>query len=202
MNHKPFDPTKPVVVSAPNPNGGPQTQSGKATSARNSLKHGCCADTLILPTENVHDFKNLEATWTKTYTPKPDAETHLVQELVIADWFLQRATRSVAEVESRLFETEPNQLNWTEQQQRTLGRFLLYQTTRANNVKRAQKAIEDFRKNRTAEKVTAEKLATAEARRKAFQEKHKPEPTWKEHLENMRKKAIDLGYTPPDPTKR
>jgi len=52
-NQKPFDPTKPVVIS--NPSTGPRTEAGKATASRNSLKHGCCADTLVLPTENPAD---------------------------------------------------------------------------------------------------------------------------------------------------
>jgi hypothetical protein len=204
INPPTFDPTKPVVVSTPapsvpNPAGGPKTDTGKAISSRNSLRHGCCSDSLILKTENSQHYKSLEATWFKAYSPKDEAETHLVQELANADWFSQRATRSVNEVEAQLFETEPNQLNWTEQQHRSLGRFLRYQTTRANNLKRARKAVEEFRASRTREKLAAEKLITAQVRRKAVQEKNKPEPTWKEHLEGMRQKAIALGYAPPDP---
>ena len=199
-NNQHFDPTKPVVVS--NPSTGPKTEAGKATASRNSLKHGCCADTLILPTENPANYKSLEAIWFKTFVTNDDAERHLIQELINADWFLQRATRTVAGVEAELFALESNPLNWTEQQQRSLGRFLRYQTTRANNVKRAQKAVEDFRKHRAAEKLSAQKLTSAQSRLKTFQEKHKPEPTWKEHLENMRQQAISLGYAPSDPAKR
>ena len=199
-NHKPFDPTRPVVIS--NPSTGPKTEAGKATASRNSLKHGCCADTLILPSENPADYKSLEATWFKSYPTSDDAEKHLIQELVNADWFLQRATRTVASVEAELFTLEPNPLNWTEPQQCSLGRFLRYQTTRANNVKRARKAIEDFRKHRASEKLSAQKLTTAQTRLKAFQEKHKPEPTFDETIALMRKQAIALGFAPPDPTKR
>lgn len=203
MSHnQKIDPTKPVVVS--NPSSGPKTDAGKAVSSRNSLRHGCCASTLILSAENPQDYKNLELTWFQAYTPKNDAETHLVQELVNADWFLQRATRSVAETEFRLFEAEPDQINWTEQQQRTLGRFLRYQATRANNLKRAQKAVEDFRKSRAAEKLASEKLVTAQVRRAAVQRKNKPEPTFDETIALMRKQAIALGFAPPDadPTRR
>ena len=199
-NNQPFDPTRPVVIS--NPSTGPKTEAGKATASRNSLKHGCCADILILPTENATDYKSLEATWFKSFPTNDDAEKHLIQELVNADWFLQRATRTVAGVEAELFTLEPNPLNWTEPQQRSLGRFLRYQTTRANNVKRARKAIEDFRKHRASEKLSAQKLTTAQTRLKAFQEKHKPEPTFDETIALMRKQAIALGFAPPDPSKR
>ena len=200
MNSKLFDPTKPVVVS--NLSTGPKTEAGKAISSKNSLRHGCCADTLILPTENPADYKSLEATWFKAFPTSEEAEKHLIQELINADWFLQRATRTVANVEAELFALESNPLNWTESQQRSLGRFLRYQTTRANNVKRAQKAVEDFRKSRTAEKLSTQKLITAQTRLKAFEQKHKPEPTFDETIALMRQQAIALGFAPPDPTKR
>ena len=200
-NNQPhLDPSKPLVISTPST--GPKTEAGKATASRNSLKHGCCADTLILPTENPIDYKSLESTWFKSFPTNDDAEKHLIQELVNADWFLQRATRTVANVEAELFALEPNPLNWTEHQQRSLGRFLRYQTTRANNVKRAQKAVEDFHKHRASEKLAAQKLTTAQVRLKAFQEKHKPEPTFDETIALMRQQAIALGFAPPDPTKR
>ena len=199
-NNQPIDPTKPVVIS--NSSTGPKTDAGKATSSRNSLRHGCCADTLILPTENPADYKSLEATWFKTFPTSDDVEKHLIQELINADWFLQRSTRTVANVEAELFALEPNPLNWTESQQRSLGRFLRYQTTRANNVKRAQKSVEDFRKHRASEKLSTQKLTAAQTRLKAFEQKHKPEPTFDETIALMRKQAIALGFAPPDPTKR
>jgi hypothetical protein len=188
------DQSKPVSVCP-----GPTSEAGKAISSRNSLKHGCCADdTLILQSENLADYKSLEATWFKAYSPADDAEKHLVQQLVNHDWFLQRSTRALSNVEAELMDSEPNPLRWTEQQQRSLGRFLRYQTTRSNTVKRCIKAIEDYRKNRIAEKLSEQKLATAQTRQKALEQKNRPEPTWKEHLEGMRQKAISLGFTPPD----
>ena len=45
----------------------------------------------------------------------------------------------------------------------------------------------------------------AQERLKMAQKKaNKTDPTWKEHLENMRKQAISMGFAPPDrdPTKR
>ena len=99
-------------------------------------------------------------------------------------------------------ETTPDILAWTEDQHKSLGRFLRYRTTHTNTVAKHRKAIEDYRKNRAAEKLTEQKLTTVQVRLKAVHEKNKPEPTWKEHLEGMRQKAIALGFTPPDPTKR
>jgi hypothetical protein len=190
-NNKPFDPSKPVVVSGPLVSTSP--------SSRNALRHGSCAETLILKTENPQDYASLEANWFKTYKPTDESERHLVQELVNADWFLQRATRNVAEVEARLFEANPDQLNWTEEQHRSLTRFLRYQTTRANNFKRCQKAVEQFRKDRAAEKLAAVKLDTAKNHLRVFIENNGSGEPWKDQLAKMRQKAIELGHIPPDP---
>lgn len=67
MSTNKFDPTKPIVVS------GGHTEAGKQISSRNAVKHGCCAiGTLILKNENIEDYKALEATWFKAYSPKDD----------------------------------------------------------------------------------------------------------------------------------
>lgn len=174
--------TLPTQSSSVNTNQstGPRTPAGKSVSARNAMKHGCCADdTLILKgRENPEDYAALETLWFNAYSPQDEAETHLVQELVNADWFFQRATRTVTEIEAQLFETVPSPLDWTEQQQRTLGRFLRYQTTRLNNLNRCRKALEDYLKTRTATHIQQERHAI-------YKHKNKPEPSIQEILHNM-----------------
>ena len=202
MNNDKFDPTKPVVIA--NPATGPKTNIGKAISSRNSTKHGCCADTLILKNENIEDYKALEATWFQAYSPKDDAEKHLVQELANSDWFLSNAPLATT-LTPKPESWKPPQTSslGTEDQRQILGPLSLrYRTAHTNTVAKLRKAIEDYRKKRAAEKLVEAKVSTAEVRLKAVQEKNKPEPTWKEHLEGMRQKAIALGYTPPDLTQR
>jgi len=46
-------------------------------------------------------------------------------------------------------------LDWSADEQRTLGRFLRYNTAHANTVARCRKALEDDRKARLAEKIMA-----------------------------------------------
>jgi hypothetical protein len=155
MYEKPFDPSKPKIVAGPPPAPSP--------SSRNAMKHGCCANnTLLLSTESEEDLKALEVIWLKTYNPTSEAERHLVQELAHADWFLQRATHSYNDVESGLYKSNPSPAEWTEQQDRKLGRYLRYKTAHTNNVIRCQKRVEDFRKARLAEK-SAEMRDQAEA---------------------------------------
>ena len=96
---KQTDPGKPIVLT-----GGPRTEEGRAISSRNATKHGCCStETLILASESEEEFESLKSAWFQTYQPKVEAEIHLVDQLVEADWFHQRATRTAAEVEQSLF---------------------------------------------------------------------------------------------------
>ena len=200
MYEKPFDPSKPKIVAPPAPD------FGKNISSKNALKHGCCAnDTLLLPTESAEDLRALEVTWLKAYNPPTEAERHLVQELAHADWFLQRATRKYADVEAGLYTATPNPVDWTDQQERKLGRFLRYKTAHTNNVIKCRKAVEDFRRARAAEKSDEQKSVLTQERIKAAQKKSSPVVDWQQHLKNMREKAISMGFTPsdlPNPTKR
>ena len=159
--------------------------TGRAASARNATKHGCCADdTLILKSESIEDYKALEATWFQAYKPKSDAEKHLVQELVNADWFQQRATRTLANAEARIMNEVENPLDWTEQHHRTIARFQRYLTTRANNFNRIRRALEDYLAKRAGEVIKHE-------RHQVFKEKNKPEPSIRELLDDMRATKAD-----------
>jgi hypothetical protein len=194
MREKPFDPSKPVIVAGPVP-------PPPSNSSRNAMKHGCCAsNTLLLPTESEEDLKALEAIWLKTYNPSSEAERHLVQELAHADWFLQRATRTYNDVESGLFAANPNPAEWTEAQDRKLGRFLRYKTAHTNNVIRCQKRVEDFRKARLAEKSLTQKTELAQVKMKQAQNKTPSGMPldWNQHLKNMRDEAVARGFVSPD----
>jgi guanylate kinase len=162
----------------------------------NATKHGCCAvDARLLPGESEKDYRNLERLWTEAYNPKNDSLRHMVAELVNADWLLQRATRTHLDIEAKLFAKFANPLDWTEAEQRTLGRFQRYKTAAANHMARCKKAIEDFRKYQQTLEINEERLKTA---RKKNDTKPAAEMSWKEHLEQMRQQAMALGYTPPE----
>jgi len=158
-----------------------RTDEGKSTSARNATKHGCCSEaTLILASENLQDYKNLEMIWLNAYRPQEAVDQHLVQQLVNADWFSQRAIRVLAEVEAQLFEISP--LDWSDEQHTKLARFQRYQTARANAVIKARKAVEDYRKNRVNEVIKAE-------RHKIYREKNEPELSVEDCVREMEETA-------------
>ncbi len=170
-----------------------------SNSSRNAMKHGCCAvDTLLMPAERIEDFTALENIWLKSYQPANEAERHLVAELVQADWFLQRATKAYADVEAGLYAANPNPAEWTEQQDRKLGRYLRYKTAHTNTVLKCQKRIEDYRKARAAEKANAEKSAIAIERLKKLQQQNSGVIDWQQKLKNMRAEAVARGFVSPD----
>jgi len=165
-----------------------------SNSALNATKHGCCAvDAHLLPGESEKDLKNVERIWNEAYQPKSDYQKKLVAELVTADWLLQRATRNYLQIESRLNEKSANPLDWSADEQRTLGRFLRYKTAHANTVARCRKALDDDRKTRLNEKLMEVRIKKSE---NSF--KSGAPMDWQQHLRNMRDEAVARGFVSPD----
>ncbi len=184
---------------------GPKSDAAKAICSMNALKHGCCAaGTLLLPNETEEQLKALESTWLKLFNPKDEGERKLVAEVVNADWFYQRATRAHAAVEVTLYEINPDPSAWTEEQERKLARHVRYKTAASNLVDKKRKAVEDHRKFRQTESDRAAKLTIAKERLEVYKKKNRPEQTWDEHLAEMKKQAVALGFKPPEfnPAKR
>jgi hypothetical protein len=185
---------------------GPRSEAGKQTSSRNATKHGCCSlETLILPNEDIEDFKALESTWFQSYQPRDKAEVHLLNQLVQEDWLFQRSARTVAGIEAQLLAANPNPLNWDDTQHKTLARFLRYQTTHTNTVAKLRRAVEDYRRNRAADSARVvidqhkeDRLNLAKEKFEFHKTRNPPEKTWEEHIESMTQKVIALGLTPPE----
>ena len=145
-----------------------RTEQGKNTSSQNATKHGCCSEKhLIVGDERIEDFHALESTWRSSYKSRDAAEHHMIELLTRADWFFQRAERTLAHVEAELIESG-SPTDWSEAQEKKLLRIQRYHTARNNALTKAKKAIEDYRKNRTAETVKAEKheIVKQQAKRK------------------------------------
>ncbi|HTS47268.1 MAG TPA: hypothetical protein VMH05_04955 [Bryobacteraceae bacterium] len=78
---------------------GPKTESGRARSSQNALKHGLCSQTLVLPSEDPADFDALLAAYLQQLRPIGPVELDLVHEMVAAKWRLDR----IAGIETQLF---------------------------------------------------------------------------------------------------
>ncbi len=180
-----------------NVKGGPRTEAGKETSSRNAVKHGCCSnETLMLPTENIEDFKALEANWFQSYSPVDDLEADLLDQIVQADWFLRRATRTLARIETQIFTESPDPITWSDSQHQAIQRFTRYQTTRRNEFNKAKKVLDDHLKMQANEERAEEKQAIAQARLAIYKEKNKPKPTFEETIAEMTRTAEALGFKP------
>jgi hypothetical protein len=138
--------------------GGPRSSEGKEKSSQNFTKHSLCANNVRFVKDGEEDiYKSIEATWFNSYQPRDEAEKHLVRQLTDADFHLDRAAKTMAEVEAHIYEYGNMPINWSDDNHYKLARITRYHTSRNNAVIKARKAIEDYRKNRTNEVRSAEK---------------------------------------------
>jgi hypothetical protein len=126
--------------------------SEKQTSARNALRHGCCAvESLILETEKIEDYRRLDQSMRAAYDTPTDWELDLLNHALQCEWFHIRATKAYAKVEAELYKSTLDPTEWTEEQHRKLGRFLRYKTKHANDVRAHLKLLEGFKRKRRIE---------------------------------------------------
>ena len=72
---------------------GPSEES-RAWTRFNGLTLGLRAKSRLLPGETEEDFSEVKETWVKSLHPRDPAECALVSDIIMADWFCQRAERS------------------------------------------------------------------------------------------------------------
>lgn len=130
---------------------GPTSPEGKAISSRNSLKHGCCSNQLILPDEDEHEWLALKQGWFDDYDPHTQASHALVYDAAVSHWLLLRARRRFYQAEWSISSEQPDPLQWTDRHHQTLDRFTRYRTTAERSFTRALNNLERLRKNRLQE---------------------------------------------------
>jgi flagellar biosynthesis/type III secretory pathway protein FliH len=70
---------------------GPKTETGKAVSRLNAVKHGLTAKTLIIAGESADDFDELRAKLVQELNPQSTLECELVEQLAVNVWRRRRA---------------------------------------------------------------------------------------------------------------
>ncbi len=78
---------------APGQATGPRSSTGKATSARNSFKHGLASGAIVVPGEDPGAFDALLNDLLADHAPANCTEELLVREMAQSYWLMQRATR-------------------------------------------------------------------------------------------------------------
>ena len=80
---------------------GPVTEEGKAVSARNALRHGLVANTILIPGESAEEFQRLLAGQIVEFEPQTPNELMLVEAMVVAKWRQMRAWGLTAAAHAR-----------------------------------------------------------------------------------------------------
>jgi hypothetical protein len=140
--------------------GGPNTDTGKQRSSRNSTKHGCTArQVALLENEDPEEYDAHERRWVTEYRDERVSNERLRQEVIRASWLLQRIERRYDEVEAKL--GKKSILKWTEAEHQQMQLVLRYRTTAERTFHRALGALEGMRRGRELEKIALEKYALA-----------------------------------------
>jgi len=72
---------------------GPSTPEGRAAVRLNGLKHGLCAETIVVPGEDPAQFQALLEDYRAEYQPTTPSAEFLVRQVAMADWRLLRLHR-------------------------------------------------------------------------------------------------------------
>ncbi len=88
---------------------GPRTRAGKALSSRNALRHGLCAEQVLLPYEDEGEYERLGEQLIDDFSPVGALETTLVQTLAADLWRIGRIRKiEVGVLAWQLHEIESN----------------------------------------------------------------------------------------------
>jgi len=119
---------------------GPRTPEGKAAVRLNALRHGLCARTAVLPTENAEEFHQLCADLETEWQPQGRTEQYLLEQMAVSQWKAARAGR----MELSLYETG----NLNEARARLLEHVLKQQTRWERAYFRALRDLQLLQKSR------------------------------------------------------
>ena len=121
-----------------NPNGGPNTPAGRATSSLNSTKHGLTGKQIVMPGEDPEEFEALKSALEEEHKPANITEALLVHDLAKFHWLMERAIR----LQQQSFLSE------LAMDEKHLALMIRYQTANQNAFHRALKALQAIKKER------------------------------------------------------
>ncbi|MBV9767615.1 MAG: hypothetical protein JOZ48_22435 [Acidobacteriaceae bacterium] len=120
---------------------GPRSPQGKATSSRNSLKHGLASGEIIIPGEDPAAFDALLHDLLEEHQPASPTEELLIKEMAQSYWLAQRALR---------FQNEC--FTETGVDEKRLALFLRYQTTHDRAFHKALSTLMKLQKSQKRER--------------------------------------------------
>ncbi len=117
---------------------GPTSETGKAASSRNHLRHGFAGRFTLLSVEDPAEYDRMLNSLRADFQPKTNAEDLLVERMTQHQWLVQRA------LQLQTFCFDGDQSN--EDHQRSLSLYIRYQTT---NERAFSKCLSDLLKLRS-----------------------------------------------------
>jgi len=149
---------------------GPKTDSGKARSSLNGIKHGAYAKSIVLPNESAARFNKLRADYTRALQPANEIERDLIEEMVICRWFTRRAwalesTSVIYKMDEQKDEVEAKHRHLPEPFRSAIAHKDMYdnghalphiQRSQARNLRLFHKALAQFLEVRRMEKCEFE----------------------------------------------
>jgi hypothetical protein len=122
---------------------GPTSAEGRAASSKNAIKHGACAQTLILPCESEESWLLLLSRWCKTYQPPEDSLLYdFVLKTAQAEWYRIRAHRNLESFMA--FTQGRSPFNWTPDEIKKHDLCLRYATAAERAFQREFRLLEQF----------------------------------------------------------
>jgi len=120
---------------------GPTSPEGRAKSSQNSIKHGACSYTLILPGELEEAWLLLLSHWCRTYRPVEDTLLYdFVLKTAQAEWYRIRAQRHFDSFYASTQGLSP--FNWSPDQLKKHDLMLRYKTTAERAFQRDYRLLE------------------------------------------------------------
>jgi hypothetical protein len=147
---QPYIPVIPTTPAPPPPvSPEPPTSEARAHANRtNAAKHNGASQRLIVAGERLEDFEALLANLIRQYEPRTQEEHSLVEDLAHGRWFLWRRRRAFIAIEADVYNTQPDQAQWTEAEFKRLALAERYRTQAERAYNRALKNVENFSKDR------------------------------------------------------
>ena len=127
------------TIKKPTLSTGPRTDAGKATSSKNSLRHGLASGRLLIAGEDPEEFALLLKNLLEEWSPATQTEQLHVENMARHQWLVERA----CQLQSRLLYA-----NDVSELPPSFTLLIRYQTTNERAFIRAQKVLEAMQQTR------------------------------------------------------
>jgi hypothetical protein len=135
---------------------------GRASSSRNSYRHGLTSKQIVLPGEDPAEYDELRRDLLQTYRPANAVESTLVEELAASSWRLMRARRQETLILTKLAGDNPDPdaaiAAFFLEKPKEVARLTRYIASFENAFYRALNKLEKLQKERRAAERRADVL--------------------------------------------